>query len=79
MACCACDRSGPFVARQPNRETLVLGLVSEVKSNRCADKEPGNAQFAFWTVMLDREHIMSNFLIAGHSGKATADRDKQSD
>jgi hypothetical protein len=57
----------------------VLGLVSEVKSNRCADKEPGNAQFAFWTVMLDREHIMSNFLIAGHSGKATADRDKQSD
>ena len=74
----ACDRSGPIVARQPNHETLVLGLVSEVKSNRRADKEPGNEQFAFWTLMLDREHIMSNFLFAGHSGKAIADREKQS-
>ena len=33
MACCACDRSGPIVARQLNRERVVLGLVSEVKSN----------------------------------------------
>ena len=61
MACCAWERSGPIVARQPNSETIVLGLVSEVKSNRRADKEPGNERFAFWTVMLDREPIMSNF------------------
>jgi len=79
MACCACDRSGRIVARQLNRQRIVLGLVSEVNSNRRGDKEPGNEQFAFWTVMLDREHIMSNFLFAGHSGKATAERDKQSD
>jgi len=33
MASCACDRSGRIVARQLNRGRIVLGLVSEVKSN----------------------------------------------
>jgi hypothetical protein len=71
MACCACDRSGRIVARQLNRERIVLGLVSEVKSNRCADREPGIEQFAFWTVMHDQVHIMSNFLFARHSGESS--------
>jgi hypothetical protein len=69
MACCACDRCGRSVARQLNRERIVLGLVSVVETNRRAHKEPGNEQFAFWTVMLDQEHMMSNFLFARHSGK----------
>jgi hypothetical protein len=47
----------------------VLGLVSEVKSNRRADKEPGNEQYAFWAVMLDREHIRSISFLPGIVGK----------